>query len=102
MRVMAQRKGVWVENTPLRETVERRLREGETLSGICRKLGAKYVRDDTGYADVSRLKRRLGMVPVTSGVKGGKTYPFRTRTIHYDVAVQICEAIDGDPVELGL
>jgi hypothetical protein len=99
---MAQRTGDWVDNTALREAVERRIHEGETLSGICRRLGAKYVRDDNGYADVSRLKRRLGMVRVTSGVKGGKTYPFKTRTIRYDVAVRICEAIDGDPVELGL
>jgi hypothetical protein len=42
------------------------------------------------------------MVPVSGGERNGRRYKAASKTLRYDVAVRICQAIDGDPVELGL
>ena len=76
-------------NEPVREAF---LASGRTLSSVCRRLG--WVRQDNGCADTSRLARRLGLLPS----KGGYVHSH----LHYALAAEIVEALDLDPVDVGV
>jgi hypothetical protein len=89
----------WLDNQPIREAVEEAEAQGLQKSVICDRLGW-YRKDKRGKraAETSQLDRRIGRRHDMG--RNGETY--YSRTIHYDVAVKICRAIDRDPVELGL
>lgn len=65
----------------------------ETWASICRRLGWTY----GGRADTTRLKRRLGLLPMSPASGGGTN-----RAMRYATAVAIAEAVDADFVEVGL
>ncbi len=90
--------GDWLDNKPIREAVERAERLGMPKSLICERLGWTRVRKGRVCTETSQLDRRIGRRADTA--KDGLRY--LSRTIHYDVAVKICRAIDRDPHELGL
>ena len=79
-----------IDNAKLREAVER---SGLSAAEICRRAGHTYVSPDT-----SRLRRSLGLVTWNSG-DGRATV---TKTIDYDLAVKIAEAIHVAPVDVDL
>jgi hypothetical protein len=85
----------WIDNRPIREAVETAVRNGTSYNEICNRLGWST---PDGNGDTSRLRRRIGAMPYLAGngVQG------RSHTIHYDVAVSIADAINVDPVDLGL
>lgn len=85
-----------MSNAPIREAVEHAMAEGDTISDICRRTG--WMRPDRPYPDITRLKRRLGLAETTTH----SHQTLLTRTIRYDLACQIVEAIGRDPVEFGL
>jgi hypothetical protein len=88
---------------PLREAVEDLVaREGEDWARICRRLGwmIKPSRTEPRFRpDVTRLRRRLGMVPVTNG----HGYPAKRSThMRYEVAVEIVRGLGWYPVDFDL
>jgi hypothetical protein len=92
----------FVDNTLLREAVEREMAkpEGPTLATICHRLGwtnAKKSRPNPS-PDTTRLRRRLGHATqrMGNGAQG------KSKRVQYDVAVRICEAAGIDPVDVGL
>jgi hypothetical protein len=89
-----KRTGDWVDNGPIREAV---LSSQEDLSTICRRLG--YVNGIK--PDTTRLQRRLGATATTGNGRYGRR-SLKTRTIRYDIAVRIIEAINRDPVDFDL
>jgi hypothetical protein len=52
-----------------------------------------------GRADTSRLLRRLGLAEQRHGTTGAAR---RQRSVGYRTGVELCRAVDIDPVELGL
>lgn len=95
-----------VDNAAIREAVEGEMAksDGPTLALICRRLGWTYEkrgpnrRDGYRSPDTTRLRRRLGQVTLMTGNK--KTA--KSKRIHYDVALAICEAAGIDPVDAEL
>jgi len=85
----------------LGKELQRRADRGEMIwSELARDLG--MVRYDKGknhpaHADISQLRRRLGISPQDS--HGRKVYSRRAR---YQTAVKICRAAGIDPVDVGL
>lgn len=67
------------------------IESGDSYSRICKRLG--WVEQD-GRAETSRLQRTIGVKQFSNGYFSHRMY---TRN-----AVQIIEAIGGDPVEFGL
>ena len=99
MSVIGQPRSVvsedWIDNAPIRAAVEQAVAGGMTYSAICRALG--WLKPN-GSGDTSRLRRRIGAMPHLAGNGRHDT----SRTINYELAVQIARAIDIDPVEVGL
>jgi hypothetical protein len=86
-----------VDVAPLREAF---LASGISISEVSRRLGWTCRRSDRpGHkADTARLKRALGMQRERVCVRGG----YLNRRIGYDLAARIADAIDVDPVDVGL
>lgn len=79
-----------VPNWRLRREFARRCELGWiTLSDVALRLGWSH--------DSGRVHRELGLAEWSDGRGGG-----RQRTINYDLAVRICDAIGCDPHEVGL
>jgi len=72
-----------------------RLAAGEPLSAMCERGGFL---DASGRADTSWLLRRLGLKELVCSRSGKVRW---ARTLRYDVAVRVAQAVDVDPVELG-
>jgi hypothetical protein len=92
----------FVPNAPLREAVERRLAEGDSYGAIAIRVG--WLRSD-GRADITRLKRCLGISPMLNSMSENSSHRTRTTltaSLLCDTAVRICIAAGYDPVELGL
>ena len=88
----------WLDNEPIRRAVEEAEAHGISKSMICERLGWTRVRKGKKAMETSQLDRRIGR-RYDSDRHGGQYY---SKTIHYDVAVKICRAIDRAPYELGL
>jgi hypothetical protein len=73
-----------------------RLRAGEPLSAMCERGGFL---DASGRADTSWLLRRLGLKELVCSRTGRARW---ARTLRYDVAVRVVDALDADPFELGV
>jgi hypothetical protein len=69
---------------------------GERPSTIALRLG--WLNSDM-TPDTSRVKRRLGIMPYNMGRGYGLT---RNSTVTYNVAVQLCEALNMDPWEVDI
>ncbi len=85
---------------PLREILLRRYSEGETWSSMARRLGwTNPVPRNKNWtkSDSTRLKRLIGIVQYESHGQ----YKIR-ETIKYDTALRVCEALDIDPIYVGL
>ena len=88
----------WLDNEPIRRAVEEAEAHGISKSMICERLGWTRVRKGKKAMETSQLDRRIGRRMDTG--KHGQQY--LSRTIRYDIAVEICRAIDRAPYELGL
>lgn len=73
-----------------------RLAAGEPLSVMCERGGFL---DASGRADTSWLLRRLGLKELVCSRSGKVRW---ARTLRYDVAVRVAQAVDADPFELGV
>lgn len=71
---------------PLRDAWER---SGLSLSTVARRLGRVY----GGQADTTYVRRRLGLASHHGAIQ---------THVGYDVAMQIAQALDVDPVDVGL
>jgi hypothetical protein len=91
-----------VPNEPLREAVLEAVSSGrETYSSLCRRMGWTFPHPrypSSEKADHARLKRSLGLAPCRSG-KGAVTV---VRGVRYETALAFAEALNLDPVDLGL
>lgn len=88
-----------VDVTPLREAF---LASGMTKGDVCRRLGWTKARAGHGPADTSRLGRALGMQLLAPGRARPGRARYMNRTISYELAARIAEAIGVDPVDVGL
>jgi hypothetical protein len=70
------------------------LKRGETLSLVARRLGWVSA---SGAVQTSRLSRALGLMDDPTVGSG-----HRRRRIRYETAVQLCRALDLDPVDAGV
>lgn len=94
-----------VDNTALREAFES---SGLTAGDVARRMGwtrrqGKTRKDGRRAgpwmcADISRVKRALGLNPEGGSRNGGKM----RREIDYDTALRLAEAIGVDPTDVGL
>lgn len=86
----------FVEVEPLGEAVKRAVREGQSISDLCRRGG--FI-DKNGKADVSWLQRTVGLKPTYCS--RAKRNVMR-RWTRFDTAARIAKALDLDPVDIGL
>ena len=88
----------WLDNEPIRKAVEQAEAHGMSKSDICERLGWTRTRKGKRSSETSQLDRRIGR-RMDAGPHGQR---YLSRTIRYDIAVEICRAINRDPFELGL
>jgi len=84
-----------IPNAPLREAF---LESGLTLSEVCYRLGWTRMQNARVIADVSPLKRALGLQPWTNGQ--GRSYT--SRLVGTEKAARILRALDLDPIDFDL
>ena len=101
MKVMGERGEIDV--APFREAALEAIANGATWSELAFRMG--YVRKDKRTAnldgkaaDITRLKRRLGVVDEYHS--NGRRY--RTKGISYEIAVRVVKALERDPVDFGV
>lgn len=85
----------------LRRTLSRKYELGTTWSDMARALG--WIRkDQPDKADTTRLQRTVGVSKWSPATKRAKKSVGYAKTIDYSIATEICEALDLDPVDMGL
>ena len=94
-----------METVPLQPFREAFKRSGLNAAEVALRMG--YVRsrrvDQTG--DATRLLRLLNLVDSSHTIKKGKRYGGGLKVhdeIRYDLAVRLAEAMDVDPVDVGI
>jgi hypothetical protein len=98
---------VRIENTELRRACMRAVQEGRaTWQGLATEVGLiRNTRSRHGRlyvcGDGTGLRRRLGVVAYST-IKYGRRYTAVNMTIDYDLALKLAEAVDLDPVDVGL
>ena len=91
----------WIENAPIREAVERALREGKTLSEIAEASGWTCTNGEGGRRpDTATLKRRIGMLANTNS--RNPKYVQKAHLMSYENAVKVVRALGEFPVDYGL
>jgi hypothetical protein len=73
-----------------------------TLSDICRRGGfIRTTKEGWERGDVSYLQRMVGAKPYSTR-KNGKRYYSTRKTVDYDTAVKLCDALNVDYTEAGV
>lgn len=79
--------------------IQQRLSEGETYTIWCRRLGWETRTRGETLPDISRIKRLIGHSAYMPG--GGKQTYIKTGICHRS-AMNLCKALNIDPVDIGL
>lgn len=78
---------------PFQAVYAKRLGEGDSMHAMCYRVG--WIRPD-GRSDQTRLLRILGIRATAGKDRGHKT------RIQYHTAVELCRALNIDPVDMGV
>lgn len=79
--------------------IQQRLSEGETYTIWCRRLDWTTVKSGEIFPDISRIKRLIGH---SAYMPGGRKQTYIKTGICNRSALNLCKALNIDPVDIGL